>query len=194
MEKVAKTLAGRIYRNESGLSFEVYQYGLQVALEMLVVILTSCCIAIYLDMKMECCVFLAAFSVLRSYAGGLHFSGFIKCFLCSSVIVSGALLFVKTYTIPPTILCLLMGLFTMAFFVAEPVNSKNKLVTEEESKYYKKKLRTALALLFALFLTMLKMGWVRYANLIVVTTIITFALMLIGRWKDRYMCEVVYKL
>ena len=76
MERIAKVLADRVYQSESQLSYETYQYGLQVALERLAAIIAICCVAITLDMKLECCLFLLIFSVLRSYVGGLHFSGF----------------------------------------------------------------------------------------------------------------------
>lgn len=186
MERIAKLLADRIYRSGSQLSYETYQYGLQVALEMLAAIIASCGIAMYLDMKLECCLFLVMFSVLRSYAGGLHFSGFATCFCCSLMIIAETLLFVKTCEIPSKGLCVLMGFFTIAFWVTEPTNSKNKAVTDEESRYYKKKLRCALVFLCIAFLVTLFARQARYANLIVVTTMITFTLMLIGKWKARY--------
>lgn len=188
MERIAKALADLVYQSESPFCYEIYQYGLQVALEMLVALIAGCCIAVSLDMKLEGCIFLILFSVLRSYAGGLHFSGFLPCFLCSLMINAGALLFVKMCEIQSVGLCALMGFFTLAFWVTEPANSKNKAVTDKESEYYKKKLKRVLVFLCIVFLMTLFAGQTRYANLMVVTTMVTFVLMLIGRWKDRYEC------
>lgn len=74
MEKISIVLANYVYQRDSGISLETYQYGLQVAMEMSAGIAASICMAVYLGMRIESLLFLALFSVLRSYAGGLHFT------------------------------------------------------------------------------------------------------------------------
>lgn len=186
MKKLSIVLANYVYQSDSGMSLETYQYGLQVALEMLTGITASICIAVYLGMESESLLFLALFSVLRSYAGGLHFSGFGKCFLCSSALTAAVLLFVKFHTIPVFWLWTMMFVMTAAFYIAEPADSRNKSVTGEESDYYKGRLKRALAGVNLLFGGMMIGGLQNYAELIAATMTLTFVLLLVGRWKERY--------
>lgn len=187
MEKLAKILAVYLseHQEKAEFSFELYQYGIQVALEMLSAVLTGFLTAVFMEMTAEYIVFMILFFFLRSYAGGLHFAGFGKCFLCSLIITAGNLWVTKHYHIPIRVLCLMMAVFAAVLFIVKPVNSSNKEVTDEESRYFMRRLRMILitTLLFFVFCIVIKQN--KYATLTALTVMLTFILMLIGRWRER---------
>ena len=64
-------------------SYEIYQYGFQIGLEMLSCLLACFGIAVYLHMIPEFVVFTGIFMLLRTYAGGVHLNSFGTCYVCS---------------------------------------------------------------------------------------------------------------
>ena len=63
-------------------SYEIYQYGFQIGLEMLSCLLTCFGIAVYLHMIPEFAVVTGIFMMLRSFVGGVHLNSFGACFMC----------------------------------------------------------------------------------------------------------------
>ena len=58
-------------------SYEIYQYGFQIGLEMLSCLLTCFGIAVYLHMIPEFAVVTGIFMMLRSFVGGVHLNSLI---------------------------------------------------------------------------------------------------------------------
>ena len=67
-------------------SYEIYQYGFQIGLEMLSCLLACFGIAVYLHMIPEFAVVTGIFMMLRSFVGGVHLNSFGACFMCSVII------------------------------------------------------------------------------------------------------------
>ena len=63
-------------------SYEIYQYGFQIGLEMLSCLLACFGIAVYLHMIPEFAVVTGIFMMLRSFVGGVHLNSFDACFIC----------------------------------------------------------------------------------------------------------------
>ena len=60
-------------------SYEIYQYGFQIGLEMLSCLLACFGIAVYLHMIPEFAVVTGIFMMLRSFVGGVHLNSFSAC-------------------------------------------------------------------------------------------------------------------
>lgn len=60
-------------------SYDIYQYGFQIGLEMLCCFVTCLSIAIYMHMIPEFAIFTGIFMLLRTYAGGVHLNSFGSC-------------------------------------------------------------------------------------------------------------------
>ena len=83
----------------SGESYEIYQYGFQIGLEMGSCFLVSLGIALYLHMIPQFFVFTGVFMLLRTYVGGLHLNSYLGCFICSIAVQTITLLINSTYAI-----------------------------------------------------------------------------------------------
>lgn len=123
---------------------ELYHYGVQQGLLMILNIITTFVIGLMFGMIWQSLIFLLAYIPLRSYAGGYHAKTQIRCYLFSIIIMSAALLGIKL--IPWTsFICLTTSAFGagIIFFLA-PVEDSNKPLNEREIKVYKKRTRILL--------------------------------------------------
>lgn len=171
---------------DAQVSIEVYKYSTQVTLEMLSGILASICIAVFLNMELECLIFLILFSVLRSYAGGVHLDKFRHCFLFSTMITVIVLMSVKYCYVPVRISGLMMGASIMVLWKVPASANKNRVVTETEAVYFRKKLMQAVLAVVIFFLVMLVCKAYKYVFLAALTITVTTVLMLVGKWKEEY--------
>lgn len=78
-------------------SYDIYQYGFQIGLEMLCCFVTCLSIAIYMHMIPEFAIFTGIFMLLRTYAGGVHLNSFGSCFICSVTVQTMAMYFNSKY-------------------------------------------------------------------------------------------------
>lgn len=78
-------------------SYDIYQYGFQIGLEMLCCFVTCLSIAIYMHMIPEFAIFTGIFMLLRTYAGGVHLNSFGSCFICSVTVQIIAMYFNSKY-------------------------------------------------------------------------------------------------
>lgn len=74
-------------------SYDIYQYGFQIGLEMLCCFVTCLSIATYMHMIPEFAIFTGIFMLLRTYAGGVHLNSFGSCFICSVTVQTMAMYF-----------------------------------------------------------------------------------------------------
>ena len=184
MKRKLKKIAEVLYsesKNNLNITYEVYEYGFLSTLEILVAVITSICIAVCFNMMAECIAFILLFCILRSYAGGFHCESFNICYIVSSLIIIGVLLFIKICNIPFIISWLLMSIFTTLFCIVEPIGDTEKIINTEESNYFKRKLKYLLFVIYGLFLAAMLLKQYNYANLILITVVLTFLLMLMER-------------
>lgn len=167
-------------------SVEVFKYSSQVMLEMLSGIMASIIMAVCLNMKLECLVFLTIFSVLRSYAGGVHLGKFIHCFMFSTVITVIVLMSVKYCNVPASVSGIMMGGSIIILWKTPASVNENRAVTAEESAHFKARLKQAALVVVVIFGILLAYGNERYAFLVSLTAAVTTLLMIIGKWKDEY--------
>ena len=105
-------------------SYEIYQYGFQIGLEMLFSFVVCFGVATYLHMIPEFVVYTGIFMLLRTYAGGVHLNSFRACFTCSII--------VQTVT--------LLIILASAIFIVKvaPVESINRELDSDEKIHCKK--------------------------------------------------------
>lgn len=185
MEELASKLARFVVHNssESLEAFEIYKYGFQTGLEMITCMIVSLLISVYLQMLPEFLVFICIFVLLRTYMGGLHLEKFLSCFLCSTVVQTGVLLwasyvqFPLYYAWPMILIC--MGII---LFIA-PVENENRRLEDIEKKYVYKKVIAILisVLILCIFLTIIK--WNSYVSLIADTLLVLVVSAIIGKVK-----------
>lgn len=187
MKRFELMLARYAYKRDSlsSVSFETYEYAVQVTLEMLMGVLANIAIALCLNMKLEAVVFFFVFCVLRSYAGGLHLDKFSHCFLFSFAVTTGSMLLVKYMNVSLAVSGIMMGGGLIAFWLTKPVNDKNRDVNEEEDAYFKSKLRQSLSIITIAYFTTALLSFLRYSFLIALTVDVVYILMILGKWKNK---------
>ena len=186
MKKLESLLANYAYQKQiiPSLTLESYEYIAQVALEMLSGILASIALAIYLNMIGETVLFLVIYSVIRSYAGGLHLERFAYCFCLSFLVTAGTLVFAKEVVVQDGIIVIMLIAGLVAFRFTEPGTNENRKVDEEENRYFKRKLRQYLNIFADACVGFIIVGSNRYALLVALTIDIAYVFMILGKRKD----------
>lgn len=94
MECLAEYFTNYILKKEmiNENDYEAYRYGFLTGMEMLLCCITSLIIAITFGSLIKLFVFIAVFFPLRAYSGGAHMKHYYACFICSNLVVVGALL------------------------------------------------------------------------------------------------------
>lgn len=114
--------------------YNIYQYGMQVALEIGLSFITSIVICCIWGKIAEGIIFFAIFIPLRSYLGGFHMKSYGVCYICSCVTlvaVLGLSSFAPCYNISWLILCISI---IMVFLEA----NREKLKDVEGKHFYPK--------------------------------------------------------
>lgn len=124
---------------------KLYAQAMQIGLAMLANIITTVIIGLVFGMGWHAIILLAAFAPLRSYAGGYHASGYIKCYLESCVMLS-VILGVMRYCMfgHEQVLLMIFGVSFILVILLAPLPDANKPASEEELQQYRKKARVLL--------------------------------------------------
>lgn len=134
---------------------EIYRYGVQQGLNLLLNLLTTIVIGVVCGMFWESVLFIAAYMPLRSFAGGFHAKTHTRCYLYSILMITAVLLVIKFFPLESFIcgfISLLSGLF---IFLTAPIENKNKKLDDLEICVYRKRTRIILIceLLIQLFVS-----------------------------------------
>lgn len=142
MEFAARKIAAYIERNKECSVDErvIYEYGIQIGLEMLTCVFVALGISAILDMLPQGITFLGIFILLRSYAGGVHLQNFFSCFFCSAFVQTGILLFARYIQLSLKISWGMMILGIVLLLCISPVDHINRILTKNEKKYCRRKL------------------------------------------------------
>ncbi len=120
---------------------DIFVYGVSSAVEMALNGVTTVVIGALFGEIVASIVFLACFSVLRTYAGGFHMNSSLACYLFSTVTVALVMTAVKftpsEYVFVVSII--LLALSYLAILTLAPSDTPNKPLDDTERKRYKKR-------------------------------------------------------
>lgn len=119
-------------------SYDIYQYGFQLGLEILSYFIVTFGIGLYLHMIPEFIVFMSIFMLLRTYIGGVHLDTFAGCFVCSVTVQTSVLLIEKHYTFILPIAWLIIVSGSILILIAAPVENINRELDMDEKRHCKK--------------------------------------------------------
>lgn len=117
----------------------IYKYGINQILNMLLNIATFLVIGLLFHMEFETVIFTAAYIPLRIYAGGFHAKTPFKCWIVSAVMLLLVLLVMKYADLSLYVYDMLALIGTVVILVLSPVEDKNKPLDKIEKKIYKKR-------------------------------------------------------
>lgn len=120
---------------------EIYMYGLQLFISTIFKGAGIYAIAYGLGWIKEVTVFLIAFGILRTYAGGYHSSTYFKCFILTVVTMLASITMAKYITIHYSYFITLPMLVISALLIFKyaPVDTPNKPLSVAECKIYRRK-------------------------------------------------------
>jgi accessory gene regulator B len=165
----------------------IYEYGAEIAISYFLNLLAIVTISFFMNMLIECIVFLIIFVPLKGYTGGYHASNYKICFVISCLTVT-AVLFATKYVsmqISQFILILTMIIAGVSIYILGPIEDKNKPITEKESIHYKGKIKSILIIEFILAIIMNSVGLHKILFIFCSSFVITLGLSLIGYIKNR---------
>lgn len=136
---------------------ELYIFGVNQFLNMLLNILTALFIGILFGETLRIILFMLAYVPLRSYAGGWHSRTPLRCYIFSVIMLIVVSIGMKYLSVAEWIYYVILAVATLIVFVLSPVEDRNKPLDEIEYKVFKKRtmLITAAELTVALLLKLL---------------------------------------
>lgn len=131
---------------------ELYQYGFQQGLILLLNFVTSIVIGVIFGKVLESILLLAAYIPLRSYAGGHHSDSSEKCYAVSTLITIVWMLIIKFLMLPTSCWGIILLIGTVICFLLSPVENHQKPLDEYEIRVYRKRALIVLAVEVCLWL------------------------------------------
>lgn len=184
MEKLSLFFTNYILKKEviSKENYEIYLYGFQSGLEILINVICCIIIAVSLGMVIEAALFFAFFIPLRSYGGGLHMEKFLACLFFSCVTLSTILLLVKYLSLIPIVSIILYCISLLIIKIAGPVSHPNRPVKQEEILKFKKRGNLILIICSIIAIAFLAMEFQQYLFLEVLTFALVASTTLFGKF------------
>lgn len=180
-------LAGHLgqYLARTGLisedDLEIYEYGIQCELEIMLFILLSSYIAYLFQMPLEYLVFLFMFMSIRSYTGGLHLKKYSMCLVFSLLTLVLVMAFVKYVTLSMWLTAFVSIFLLIILGNISPVNHRNRAINEREEYCLKVKLRKILCIVAITILIFSVFKLHRLLTVQAVTLLIITFSMLVGK-------------
>ena len=186
-EKIADSLTNYIVENKviKKEESEIYKYGFWTGIEMLIYIITCCCIAAQMDMFQECVVFFLVFFSLRSFVGGIHMSNYRTCFVCSCIVFILILLAVDNVKLTDIVALSISSFELLLIFFMSPVEHINRPVDKNEKKVFAYRIKQILAIILGTVIFLFMKGYNNYLSTITYTLGIIIISMLLGKIKMR---------
>lgn len=128
---------------------EIYEYGFEQGIILLINIACTVLIGIAMRMLWEVLVFMIAYIPLRTNAGGFHAKTQLRCFFYSNFLVVVILAVSKILKGYIPVLAVLALAAAAVIFLLAPVEDQNKPLDEREVEVYGRKARRALVADFA---------------------------------------------
>lgn len=181
---MAEKVTELMVQNEivTGEDREIYVYGLNQGIMLLVNILTSLLLGFVFNKSIEVIVFLAAYIPLRSYAGGYHAKTPFKCYLISIVMIL-VIIFLTSINFWNELIIIavtLISALVIAFLA--PVEDANKPLDKMERKIYKERTQEILAFVVGISMIFHFISQVRL-EISINLAICVLAFMLVARSK-----------
>lgn len=183
MEEIAHTLTNYLIR-KNVIAMErssIYKYGILIGLEVCLNTVISIIIAVLCHMEWETLVFFVVFTLLRSYAGGLHLSSYSSCLICSCMSLLGLLLVVKHLNIDNSYS---IGIVLISLFIIKllaPVEDINRPISPSELRIFRRMLNRSIIKIIVLAIIFYLMELDRFLLMISVTTMFMVGILVLGK-------------
>lgn len=159
---------------------ELYRYGYKLLALQASNLAVAIAIGLAFSCLLEMVLFLAAFIPLRSYAGGYHAEGPVRCSIISAALelaVAGILRIPASAGLLHALL-LVTALCEIIIYMTVPVAAKNKPLTDSQMVCFRKKARSILGVEAVIMIVMYLTGFQRILPVIAMSHIFVAVLLL----------------
>lgn len=120
---------------------ELYRYGIQQGLTMILNLATTLLIGVLCGMLWQSIVFYMTYIPLRSYAGGYHAKTPVRCYLFSIAMMFTILSAMRWVSVTNLICSIMLLLSLVCVFLLAPVADHNKPLDDTEQNVYRHRAR-----------------------------------------------------
>lgn len=184
--RLSKRIVKHCCKGEGSDENELYIFGVNQFLNMLLNILTALFIGILFGKTLQIVLFMLAYIPLRSYAGGWHSRTPLRCYIFSVIMLMVVSIGMNYLSIEEWMYYVILAVATLIVFVLSPVEDRNKPLDEIEYKVFKKRtmLIAAVELTIALLFKLLTLDNLFVA---VIYSFVVLSLMLVsGKIKNCF--------
>ena len=164
---------------------EIYYYGVQQGITLLLNILTTIVIALVCGELWQCMVFMLSFVLPRRYAGGYHAKTPLRCYIYSNALIFAVLLIIKFFTLGIFICGSLSVISGAIIFFLSPVEAANKPLDEKERTVYRNRARVILVILLVIQVVLSSINCNTAVMCISMALFLLAALMVVGKLDLR---------
>lgn len=126
---------------------QIYSYGLNQAIFIILNIFITLAIAFLLDKKMELLLFIIEFAILRSFSGGYHSKNPVICIFISSLIQIVAVCSLDIIYLSKKELITFTIIISLIIALLSPIETENKPLDSIEKEIYRHKTLVTLIVL-----------------------------------------------
>lgn len=191
MEQFSKKITSYLIRNNVIKEEKacIYQYGFQVGFEVCLNTVISILIAVACKMEVEAIVFFCVFTLLRSYAGGLHLDTYLSCLICSCSSFLIILLLIKYLSVSKSVCGLIITISFICIKALAPVPDVNRPLGEKEERQFEKKLGYSLLAIGLFSIGCYISGYERLLLTVALTSLFMVFIMILGKVKYQISIE-----
>lgn len=162
---------------------ELYKYGFQQGLILLLNFVTSIVIGVIFGKVLESILLLAVYIPFRSYAGGHHSDSSEKCYVVSTLITVIWMLILRFLILPTSCWGIILLIGTVICFVLLPVENLQKPLDEDETRVYRKRALIVLAVEVCLWIFLIFTVQV-FVQVIPLSVFTEAVMLIIGKMKN----------
>lgn len=177
----------RIIGAEGNIQEEILEYGLKQMLLSLLNFVTTMVLGIVFGCVYEGCIFILAYAILRSFAGGYHAKTPLRCYFASVFLISIFFALMKVMNNRTGLLLTAVAVSIVMVFALAPIEAVNKPLDKEERLVYRRRTRQILFIEVCLIIAgyILKSdAWKNEVSMAVQMT----ALLLFISWVQKKSC------
>ncbi|MBQ4530920.1 MAG: accessory gene regulator B family protein [Lachnospiraceae bacterium] len=162
---------------------EIYFYGFHRGFVDGINIISLILISLFFGQLLEAVVFIIAFRLLRSYAGGYHAKTQWHCYFLTMFTIVTALSIIKYINVSMIVSVALWMLSGVIIFLWSPVEAENKPLDEIEIRIYGKKAKLIFLMETICFLVSLACNWISMYESILLAVICTSMSLVVANVK-----------
>ena len=139
-KKIIKVLTDFIVNNKncSEKDIKIYRYGIEALYNLLTKTIVMIILCSFFKTIKECLLLILTYTLLRSFAFGLHASDSLTCWITTIPIYVGGSILIKSLIIPKYIVAIIWIIYTIFVLLWAPADTKKRpLIREERRKKLK---------------------------------------------------------